>query len=554
MNTRLQVEHPVTEAAISGYPDLVEWQLRVAAGERLPAAGQRGVSLSGSVAVEARLYAERPEAGFLPAAGVLSAWRPPPGALEFRWPGFREERGGHGEKKKKRSSSPLSPPSSPSSSDSNSTSSSSPVSRRADAGISGPGDAVGVHYDPMIAKILAKGPTREAALDGLARALEGMRVGGISTNAGLLWRLSKSEAFRRADGLGGPGSVSLDTHFLETHAESLLRAPRPSGKLLALAVAAVHAAGATAAVTEKKRGATSSTRGGGGAWSSSDGARPGSGLPARRSLTFSHEASGSSIEASLEQTSEGGGGRGGDVGVLKITTTTTSAAEAKSAEGEEDTGKASSSSSSSSPSSAAPPETSTTTLRDVQLRPPPSAESLGDGVWTVTALDAESGARLSADVAFGEGGSSGGGGGSDASSSDVVVVDLWPASSSSSSSSSSSESCSSTLGPLTEPCVSLHLPVARHWASPEDLSGEGRGAALSPMPGKVARVSVAVGDEVRKGDTLCLLEAMKMEHPGRSPIDGVVRELDAAPGALVGGGERLALISPRRSRAEEVEK
>lgn len=190
---------------------------------------------------------------------------------------------------------------------------------------------------------------------------------------------------------------------------------------------------------------------------------------------------------------------------MKITTTTAAT------EGEGEEGKASSS----------PPHTSKTTLRDVQLHPPVS--SFGDGVWTVKAIDAETGARLSADVAFGGGGNS-----SDASS--VVIVDLWPARS------------SEALGPLTEPCVSLHLPVAGHWASPEDLSGENRCAALSPMPGRVARVNVAVGAKVKKGDVICLLEAMKMEHPVRSPIDGVVKELDAAPGALVGGGERLALV------------
>ena len=264
MNTRLQVEHPVTEAAISGHPDLVEWQLRVAAGEGLPSAGQRGVSLSGSVAVEGRLYAERPEAGFLPAAGVLSAWRPPRGALAFRWPGFDEEEatgGKDGRKRKGRLSL------SSSSSNANSASSSVSVSvSRVDAGVSGPGDAVGVHYDPMIAKVLAAGPTREAALDALAAALEGLRVGGLHTNAGLLWRLSRSAAFREA----GLGSVSLDTHFLETHSASLLRAPRPGAKLLALAVAAVHAAGAM-----KPAGAAGERRGGGGAWSSADGARPG---------------------------------------------------------------------------------------------------------------------------------------------------------------------------------------------------------------------------------------------------------------------------------------
>ena len=124
MNTRLQVEHPVTEAVVRvGHTrqgssfgaaglDLVELQLRVAAGERLPFT-QADVSVAGH-AVEGRLYAERPDAGFLPAAGTLTAFAPPPGAASFEWPAG--------------------------------------ATVRLDAGVRA-GDGVGVFYDPMIGKV-----------------------------------------------------------------------------------------------------------------------------------------------------------------------------------------------------------------------------------------------------------------------------------------------------------------------------------------------------------------------------------------------------------------
>lgn len=233
-----------------------------------------------------------------------------------------------------------------------------------------------------------------------------------------------------------------------------------------------------------------------------------------------HESSGSVVEASVEQRSEGGGNGGGGgsaVGVLRISTTTARAVADVDNEGESQKKENPSSSSS------LPPEESTITLRNVRLSPPKkkhNEDNDDDGVWSISAQEEGTGVRLTADVAFG----GGSGGSSD------VVVDLWPT--------------SSSLGPLTEPCVSLRVPVPRHWASREEsTSEESRGAALSPMPGRVARLgSFEVGDGVKRGDVLCLLEAMKMEHPVRSPIDGVLRELDAAVGALVGGGERLALV------------
>ena len=148
MNTRLQVEHPVTEM-ITGL-DLVEWQLRVASGEPLPLR-QEEISRSGH-AVEARLYAEDPERGFLPSTGVLSRLRLPEGLEGVR----------------------------------------------VDAGVQ-QGDEVSVHYDPMIAKIVAWAPDRLGAIDRLRHALERTEVEGVRTNARFLWEILGADAVRAGD-------------------------------------------------------------------------------------------------------------------------------------------------------------------------------------------------------------------------------------------------------------------------------------------------------------------------------------------------------------------
>jgi len=162
MNTRLQVEHPVTEA-VTGQ-DLVEWQLRVAAGRPLPLA-QDQIALSGH-AIEARLYAEDVEAGFLPATGGLQRLRLPDGA-----PGLR-----------------------------------------IDSGVA-EGDAVTVHYDPMIAKVIAHGADRTEALARLARGLEQVEAAGVTTNRDFLIRLCRHPAFQAA---------ALDTGFIDKHAGDLI--------------------------------------------------------------------------------------------------------------------------------------------------------------------------------------------------------------------------------------------------------------------------------------------------------------------------------------------
>ena len=184
MNTRLQVEHPVTEM-VTG-TDLVEWQLRVAAGEPLPLA-QADLSMNGH-AVEARVYAEDPGRGFLPATGTLAHLATPPGSGHVRIDGGVRE-----------------------------------------------GEAVTSWYDPMIAKVIAHGDDRAMALDRLAGALREFEVAGVATNVAFLARLVGEPGFRAGD---------VDTGLIERRLDALLsRGPVPAP---VLAAAAMHAAGALA--------------------------------------------------------------------------------------------------------------------------------------------------------------------------------------------------------------------------------------------------------------------------------------------------------------------
>jgi 3-methylcrotonyl-CoA carboxylase alpha subunit len=161
MNTRLQVEHPVTEM-ITGQ-DLVEWQLRVAAGEPLPRR-QDELEVRGH-AFEARIYAEDPDRDFLPATGTLDYLQAP------------------------RESDHV----------------------RVDTGVL-QGDAVSVYYDPMIAKLITWDESRERALARLAGALAEYRISGVRTNLSFLYNLATSPPFMAAE---------LDTGFIGRHQELL---------------------------------------------------------------------------------------------------------------------------------------------------------------------------------------------------------------------------------------------------------------------------------------------------------------------------------------------
>lgn len=170
MNTRLQVEHPVTEMITR--QDLVEWQLRIAAGEELPIKNQQDIPCEGH-AFEARIYAENPIKEFLPATGNVWHHKPPADA-------------------------------------------------RVDTGIES-GQDISVYYDPMISKLIVSGEDRASALDNLVSALKQYELAGLPTNIDFLVRCAQHDIFQQAG--------ECDTGFLEHHMDGILHdsmvAPTP---------------------------------------------------------------------------------------------------------------------------------------------------------------------------------------------------------------------------------------------------------------------------------------------------------------------------------------
>jgi 3-methylcrotonyl-CoA carboxylase alpha subunit len=191
MNTRLQVEHPVTEL-ITGI-DLVEWQLRVAFGEKLPLA-QHQIKLNGH-AIEARVYAENPHKNFMPSVGRIRTWRTPEPSNGLRIDaGYRQ------------------------------------------------GDTVSPHYDAMLAKVIAWAPTRDVAIERLNRGLEDTDVRGIVTNITFLSALLTHPDVR---------ANAIDTGFIERELKNLTpAAPAPGDLELCAAVAAILGEEAEAAQIE----------------------------------------------------------------------------------------------------------------------------------------------------------------------------------------------------------------------------------------------------------------------------------------------------------------
>lgn len=185
MNTRLQVEHPVTEM-VTGV-DLVEWQLRVASGEKLPRA-QKDITLTGH-AFEARIYAEDATRGFLPATGTLHHLVFPAQAAPGT--GIRVETGVR------------------------------------------QGDAISPFYDPMIAKLVTHGPDRASALSALGDALAQTNVAGSTVNTAFLAALAADEDFAAGD---------VDTGLIARKQDALTAQPAPSARVVALAAFAASGA------------------------------------------------------------------------------------------------------------------------------------------------------------------------------------------------------------------------------------------------------------------------------------------------------------------------
>ena len=209
MNTRLQVEHPVTEM-VTGI-DLVQWQLRIAAGERLPFRQEEIVPKGW--AIECRITSEDPSNGFLPSTGRIGYLRLP-GGPGVRW----------------------------------------------DGGI-GIGSEIGLHYDPMLAKLIVWAPSRDAAIARMHRALLELTVDGVATSRDFHLRVMEDPEFRRGE---------IEIQWLERRLESLTRVtPPPEGKRVA-AIAAVllaerdRATPAVAATVADTSGAGGQSNTGGG--------------------------------------------------------------------------------------------------------------------------------------------------------------------------------------------------------------------------------------------------------------------------------------------------
>ena len=371
MNTRLQVEHPVTEM-VTGQ-DLVEWQLRVACGEKLPLSQDR-IILSGH-AVEARVYAEDPARDFLPATGRLVHLRLPPADEGVR----------------------------------------------VDAGVR-QGDEVSIHYDPLLAKVVAHGPDRPVALRRLAAALAAFQAVGVATNVAFLSTLVRHPAF---------AAGAIDTGFIERHRAELVPAAGPAPDD-ALALACLDhllrretAAAAAASLSFDPHAPWHRT----GGWRLNL-----EGYDRLRLRDGKRE-----VEIRV--------GYGPDGVRLGLPGGTMSAAGALTATGE---------------------------LRAELGGRPVTATVVGQGPVSTVLVD---GAVHRLEV----------------------------------------------LDPRT-----LHAG--------EEVPP---GRLTAPMPGRVIQVAVRPGDRVRRGDTLMVLEAMKMEHAIAAPADGTIAAVHRAVGDLVEDGAEL---------------
>ncbi|MEU8619335.1 biotin carboxylase N-terminal domain-containing protein [Streptomyces sp. NPDC048623] len=416
MNTRLQVEHPVTEL-ITGL-DLVEWQLRVAAGEPL-SFGQDDVRLDGW-AIEARICAEDPARGFLPSGGTVLALGEPQGS-----------------------------------------------GVRTDSGLS-KGTEVSSLYDPMLSKVIVHAADRPTALRKLRAALADTVTLGVPTNAGFLREL-----------LAHPEVVSgeLDTGLVERDAESLVHGSVPEE---------VYAAAALVARGDFPRPAPSrNPAGGDGAaaqgWLDPFGVADGWRLGGTPAWTIHHLRVPGHDPVEVRT-------RAATRGVEILLPGETPASPALEARG---------------PGGGAP-------------------GSGRGGVGNVPRAAAPSTARAVA----AEGG--------------LITVDL------------DGVTHRFTVAPSPEGLwlgrdghswhVLDHDPVA---AALSGARHAGADTLAAPMPGTVTVVKVAVGDEVEAGQSLLVVEAMKMEHVISAPHAGTVTELDVTPGTTVAMDQVLAVVTPR---------
>lgn len=366
VNTRLQVEHPVTEEVTS--LDLVRLQIEIAEGKPLPFR-QEDLHLRGH-AIECRVYAEDPLHDFLPSIGSLACWEPMP------LPGVRYESG---------------------------------VST---------GSEVTIHYDPMLAKVIARGADRAEAIRRLAAALQQLRLHGVRNNVAYLIEILRHPEF---------AAGRFDTHFLERHASDL-RASSQRGD----SVDVPHAIAAALWLQRQSRVSAPVLRGLPSGWRNN---------PSR-----------------LQQVSLSVGGA---AIMVEYQMHAADRADVKVAEG----------------------------CHQVRFLGGPAERMVLEIDDVCRAYDVlQTGASLYVHSSLG--------------ASDFQILPRFP----------------------------------------EAEAEEVHGACMAPMPGKILAVHIEPGSSVRKGDTLVILEAMKMEHPVCAPHDGVVAEVRVEVGQQVEAGALLVVL------------
>ncbi|MFC8666732.1 acetyl/propionyl/methylcrotonyl-CoA carboxylase subunit alpha [Streptomyces sp. NPDC057199] len=472
MNTRLQVEHPVTEM-ITGI-DLVEWQLRVAAGERLGFA-QEDITLTGH-AVEARICAEDPARGFLPSGGTVLRLHEPQGD-----------------------------------------------GVRTDSGLS-EGTEVGSLYDPMLSKVIAYGPDRATALRRLRGALAETVTLGVQTNAGFLRRL-----------LGHPAVVAgeLDTGLVEREVEGLVSTGVPPevyvvGGLLRQAAlfpgpTPSRSGGlrpqAPAHRPERPRPQTPDGLGGSGlngsAWVDPFSVPSGWRLGGEPAWTVHHlrVPGHDPVTVRVRGTAEGA--------EFRLDGVDGAAESLGGAEG----------------------------VARHHSGPDGAAEPVPEPGGAAQSFPEPGGAAA---ISWGPGGfppvSGRGGPGEENRFSQPSTVTLHLAGRT-----HTFHHTSTWLGRDGDAWNLLdHDPVA---ASLTGAAHAGADSLTAPMPGTVTVVKVAVGDEVAAGQSLLVVEAMKMEHVISAPHAGTVTELDVTPGTTVAMDQILAVVAPsEEAQAEKEEK
>jgi len=540
VNTRLQVEHPVTEM-FTGL-DLVEWQLRVAAGQPLPLASQEDVArLVRGHAIEARVYAENPSNGFLPATGTLRHLRSPaattlqaradvPAAIVAAAAAAAVGAGagaGVGVGVSANAGTALA--------------AATPVTVRVDTGVR-QGDAVSIFYDPMISKLIVHAGDRAAALRAMHAALGAYQVVGLPNNLDFLQRVVSHPAFAA----GG-----VDTSFLGKHLDDCLPRARAAPPTVVALAALAHALrarlGGTRAGAASLPGRRSTASD---PWAEGDAARPGLPSEAGFSLAFEDATSATAAPAAGAEAEDAAAADEAaaaararlratvrPIGLTTVGTAVTDALPAfevavgtgASAAAFVATGRLellpvpwAAAAAADGASAAGRLVPGTQSFRLSAHLVPAAAAAGADSAVVAGSVPPSASARVAhATVVFSQ--EKGG-----------LEVHLWPE--------GGVEGAAGAGAEVTHAALSYRLTLPQR-AFGRAGGATGPAAVVTPMPGKVIKVLAAAGDRVEAGQVLVILESMKMEQGVKAPQAGIVGEVHVAAGDLVGDGKVLVTMA-----------